>query len=194
MIAALPFMTLGFKGIDVGGQCCCRFLPALRMEGEYVYDCSASCHDPQLQRYRCGLYCGQCYCRLLPALRMEGEYFYDRSASLISYAHHDPRLQRYGCGRYYGQCYCRLIPTLRMGGEHFYDCSGPSHDLQLQGIDVVGAMVSADAVYYMQCGWKANTSMSAALHFMTLGFKGIEVVGTVVSPAAVVITCNTDGK
>ena len=49
MIAALPFMTLGFKGIDVGGQCWGRFLPALRMEGEYVYDCSASFHDPRLQ-------------------------------------------------------------------------------------------------------------------------------------------------
>jgi uncharacterized ParB-like nuclease family protein len=71
-----------------------------------------------------------------------------------------------------------------MGGEYFYDCSAPSHDLQLQGIDVVGAMVSADAVYYMQCGWKANTSMIAALPFMTPGFKGIDVIGTVVSAAA----------
>ena len=46
-------------------------------------------------------------------------------------------------------------------------------------------MVSALAGYYLHCGWKANTSMIAALPFMTLGFKEIDVVVAVVSAAAV---------
>ena len=72
-----------------------------------------------------------------------------------------------------------------MEGENFYERSTSFHDPPLQRYRCGRYLVSALAGYYLHCGWKANTSMSAALHFMTLGFKGIDVVGTAVSAAAI---------